>query len=375
MLRLALNLLVLNGEVVLPRCLRSVAGAIDELVVVDSGSTDRTREVVTELARELKVDRFHFEQLDTASDDFFTDAPESWKRSMPGPFTGRRVLKDWAKARNLALANTTADYVLKLDADDELRSPPENLRKACVHLDAVPDKHKHFLFTPYEIYEAGKLTFLSMQSRLWRRGPHTRWVQPIHEYLRGMVDECCLQVAQGICVRDWKDSPGEGVRIAHRNLKVLVWHCDNQSPAWPGHDDEIWTFTLATEVVPVFPAWGRELLTSLLDRPSLPSSSMPADCYYHLGCAYEVEGNDEMAMASYLAADRVGSKHLLALLAAIELHRRAGSRDSLECQKLVDKVLSIAGSMPGDPLPFNVNLQPLIVLRDEFSRKSREVVP
>lgn len=366
--RLALNMLVLNGEAVLPRCLRSVAGAIDELVVVDTGSTDRTREVVSDLARELKIDRLHFEQLDPGSDDFFVDAPESWKRPMPGPFTGRRVVKDWAKARNLALANTTADYVLKLDADDALVSPPENLLKACGHLDAAPDKH--FLFTPYEIYMDGKLDYLSMQSRLWRRGPHTRWVQPMHEYLRGMRDECCLHVAQGIRVRDWKDSPGEGVRIAYRNLKVMVWHYDNQSSAWPGHNDDIWTFTLATEAVPVFKAWSRELLTSLLDRTSL-SRTMIADCYYHLGRVYEAEGDAPMAIESYYAADRVNGRHLMALLEAIKLYQRKGRQESQEYRRLVERVLQVAGSMPGDPYPFNVCLQPIIALREEWAAKGR----
>ncbi len=365
--RLALNLLVLNGEAVLPRCLRSVTGAIDELVVVDSGSTDRTREVVTELAASLKIARFRFVQLDPQSEDFFIDEPSSWKSSIPGPYTGRRVLKDWAMARNLALADTRADYVLKLDADDELISPSENLRKACDHLDAVSDRH--FLFAPYEIYEAGKPVFLSMQSRLWRRGSHTRWVQPMHEYLRGMRDECSLHVAQGIRVRDWKDSPGEGVRIAHRNLKVMVWHHDNQPVEWSGRDDAIWQFTLAMEAVSVFPSWSRELLTSLLKCSSLPNSAMLGDCYHHLGRVYAIEGDVAMAMVSHLTADRVSGRHLPALLAVLDLHRRRGTRDSVACERVVDKILQVAGSMPGDPLPFNVDLQPIMALREEMQGK------
>lgn len=40
-------LIVKNEELTLPRCLASIEGAADELVVVDAGSADRTKEVAT----------------------------------------------------------------------------------------------------------------------------------------------------------------------------------------------------------------------------------------------------------------------------------------------------------------------------------------
>lgn len=367
--RLALNLLVLNGEAVVRRCLASVVGAIDELVVVDSGSSDRTRKVVVELAESMALDRFRYERMSPLSDDFFTDEPASYGSYVLSDFSGRRVLKDWAKARNLALAETSADYVLKLDADDELISPPENLRKACGYLDTCPEKH--FVFAPYEIYDEGKPVFLSMQSRLWRRGAHTRWVQPMHEYLRGMLDDRCLHVAQGIRIRDWKDSPGEGVRIQHRNLKVMLWHHVNQPRTWPGHDDAVWLFTLATEAVENFPAWSRELFARLLARSDHPNRTMAGDCFFHIGRALEAEGDLDGAMKAYLDADLAGvsDRHLLALMRAIALHRRLGTQESVACRGLTEKLLQVAGCMPDDPLPFNVDLQPIIALREGFKKE------
>jgi glycosyltransferase involved in cell wall biosynthesis len=53
--RLAVNMMVLNGAKVLRRCLLPLVGVIDELVVIDCGSEDETRQVLEELASELHL--------------------------------------------------------------------------------------------------------------------------------------------------------------------------------------------------------------------------------------------------------------------------------------------------------------------------------
>ena len=156
-------MLVLNAEKVLDRALLPLTGVVDELVVVDSGSDDGTKAKLEEIASFMKLDRFYYECLHPCSQDFFTDEATSWNRGMPGPFTGRRVLADWAKARNIALDNTTAEYIMKLDADDELRSPPGNLLALLVHLDKSP--HVTAACAPYEIMDGhGNHEWLSMYS-------------------------------------------------------------------------------------------------------------------------------------------------------------------------------------------------------------------
>ena len=78
----------------MPKCLSSVAGLFDEIVVVDTGSTDRTREI----AREFGARVFDF----------------VW-------------VNDFAAARNAALARATGDYAFWLDADDVL-DPPQRVQ-------------------------------------------------------------------------------------------------------------------------------------------------------------------------------------------------------------------------------------------------------
>jgi glycosyltransferase involved in cell wall biosynthesis len=84
-LSLSVVIITLNEEANLPRTLASVAWA-DEIVVLDSGSTDRTREIAESFHAKVFV--------------------EPWK--------------GFAGQKNSALAKATGDWILSLDADEEL---------------------------------------------------------------------------------------------------------------------------------------------------------------------------------------------------------------------------------------------------------------
>ena len=86
--RTSLTMIVRDEQHNLPNCLSSVAGLFDEIVVVDTGSTDRTREIALEFGARV----FDFVWVD-----------------------------DFAAARNAALARATGDYAFWLDADDVRR--------------------------------------------------------------------------------------------------------------------------------------------------------------------------------------------------------------------------------------------------------------
>jgi GT2 family glycosyltransferase len=83
--KVSLTMIVRDEEANLSACLGSIAGVFDEVVVVDTGSKDRTREI----AREHGARVFEFPWVD-----------------------------DFAAARNAALARATGDYAFWLDADD-----------------------------------------------------------------------------------------------------------------------------------------------------------------------------------------------------------------------------------------------------------------
>lgn len=84
---LSVALIVKNEEAHLPHCLASIKDLADQIVVVDTGSSDRT----VEIAREFGVEVGYFEWVD-----------------------------DFAAARNHSLSLCTGDWILVLDADEAI---------------------------------------------------------------------------------------------------------------------------------------------------------------------------------------------------------------------------------------------------------------
>ena len=85
-MKISFCLITLNEQENLPRCLRSCADLADEIVVVDSGSTDATAEIATQ-------------------------------------FGARWQHQDWlgyVGQKNLALSLATHEWVFSIDADEEL---------------------------------------------------------------------------------------------------------------------------------------------------------------------------------------------------------------------------------------------------------------
>ena len=87
MIRISLCLIARDEERFLPGCLASVSGVVDEIVLADTGSTDRT----VEIARAAGATVVH----------------HAWD-------------EDFSAARNAALAAATGDWILLLDADERL---------------------------------------------------------------------------------------------------------------------------------------------------------------------------------------------------------------------------------------------------------------
>jgi glycosyltransferase involved in cell wall biosynthesis len=85
--RLTLCLIAKDVELLLPGCLASVKGVVDEIVLVDTGSTDRTVAIAREAGAKV---------LFRPWDD------------------------DFAAPRNLAAGEATGDWILQLDPDEEL---------------------------------------------------------------------------------------------------------------------------------------------------------------------------------------------------------------------------------------------------------------
>lgn len=189
--RIVAGLIVKNEERDLPRCLRSIESVVDEVVVVDTGSTDRTIEVAcSTIGRPV-----HARTYTGASR---RDESGDWK------------LWDFGKARNVfvdEIERLDADWALWMDADDELVTP-SNLRRACWW-----DEHDVY---GVQIESGGQPW---VHHRLWRTGRGVRFEGRCHEYptiggLRTMT------LVDSVIRHDATPGSGEGANA--RNLRILA---------------------------------------------------------------------------------------------------------------------------------------------------------
>ena len=163
MSRLSVCLITKNEEAHLERCLRSLQGLWDELVIADTGSTDRTAEIAHAFGARLL--RF------TWQDDF-------------------------SLARNFVLDHATGDWILSIDADETINRRDHAAIRAQIarpDLDAVTVAQRHYLagtvigWQPgsggYEEGEPYPGYLDSECRRLFRRRPWLRWANRVHEVI------------------------------------------------------------------------------------------------------------------------------------------------------------------------------------------------
>src|SRR5688572_23934463 len=143
-------MIVRNEEKNLGVCLDAVHALFDEIVIVDTGSQDRTLEI----AAQYTSDIYHFAWCD-----------------------------DFSAARNEALRHCHGEWIFWLDADD--RVSPENIGKLRVLLESLGDAPAAYLMDTvcHSRYacEGGRLV---THARLFRRHPELAWRGRVHEQLR-----------------------------------------------------------------------------------------------------------------------------------------------------------------------------------------------
>ena len=147
MVSVSLCMIVKNEEDVLGRCLDSAAELVDEIVIVDTGSTDRTREIAARYT------------------DKIFDFP--WR-------------DDFAAARNESFSHATMDYCLWLDADDILLEEDQEKFRA---LKEELDPGVSVVMAPYHtgFDESGRVTFSYYRERLIKNRAGMHWVGAVHE--------------------------------------------------------------------------------------------------------------------------------------------------------------------------------------------------
>jgi tetratricopeptide (TPR) repeat protein len=184
-------LIVRNESLVLERCLSSLVGAVDEIVVVDTGSTDATPEIAAGLG--ARICRYEW------CDDF-------------------------SAARNAGLDAASSDWILTIDADEYLDAgAAPQLRSIVDRTDA-----EGILVTVRNLLSADDL-IQSAESRivrLFRRRDDVRFAGLIHEEVTTAITRRGGRIvgSQIVIMHDGysRETTQASGRRAERNLPLLL---------------------------------------------------------------------------------------------------------------------------------------------------------
>jgi len=193
MISISLCMIVKNEEEILARCLDSIKDIVDEIIIVDTGSEDKTRDI----AMGYTNDVFDFKWVD-----------------------------DFSVARNYSFSKATKEYIMWLDAGDVLL---EKDRERLINLKQDLDKHIDIVMMEYnvEFDELGYVTMSYFRERLLKRINNYKWSEEIHEYieLTGKVITCDVSITSRIeksnnitNVKIYKKMLVRGKRLSPRNL-------------------------------------------------------------------------------------------------------------------------------------------------------------
>lgn len=242
-MEISLCMIVKDEEDVLERCLSGIMPAIDEIIIVDTGSSDNTKEIAERCGAKV----YDFE----------------W-------------IEDFSAARNYSFSLATKDYIMWLDADDVIDS--KNLKKLIELKRGLPED-VGVVYMKYETNfdKFGNATFAYERERLFKKSANPIWVGRIHE-----IAECRAQnFRSDISIQHRKlkrSDPDRNIRIyenmiadgAELNLRDKFYYA-RELMFHARYDEAIEKYL---EVIGDNQAWLENKMTSVIDL---------ASCYRALG--------------------------------------------------------------------------------------------
>jgi tetratricopeptide (TPR) repeat protein len=175
---LSLCMIVKNEERNLVRCLSSVKSAVDEMIVVDTGSTDRTKELAAAFG--AKVFDFDWDE-------------------------------DFSSARNFSLSKATGDWILVIDADETVSSRDHETIRDFIKKSPAGTGGYYLTTRNYVVEtntagwvandgsyrgeEAGTGWYASRKVRLFRSDPRIRFSGDVHELVEAAMQNAGMKLA------------------------------------------------------------------------------------------------------------------------------------------------------------------------------------
>ncbi|WP_314587531.1 glycosyltransferase [Paenibacillus terrigena] len=187
---LSLCMIVKDEENVIRRCLESVKGLVDEIIIIDTGSTDQTKEIASEYTSQIY--------------DF------TW-------------INDFSAAKNEAIRYATSTWILVLDADEYVQPEGhQELREMLSKEDhATPQAFMLPILNIVGHSESGNF-IESLTSRIFNNHPEVYFHRPIHEQIQYTHGNILLRKYPfSIFHTGYTDEVRESKNKTERNLAIF----------------------------------------------------------------------------------------------------------------------------------------------------------
>lgn len=177
-MQISLCMIVKDEEKTLSRCLESVKSVVDEIIIVDTGSSDKTKEIAYSF-----TDKVY---------DF------NW-------------INDFSAARNYSFSLASKDYIMWMDADDIL---PKTEAEKLLNLKKNASDDINIFYLKYHIAfdEQDRPTFSYYRERIVKKAANPIWVDPIHEVIKcsGKYMLCDIAIHH---LKEKVNQPGRNLQI------------------------------------------------------------------------------------------------------------------------------------------------------------------
>ncbi|MBO6107992.1 MAG: glycosyltransferase family 2 protein [Eubacterium sp.] len=150
-MKFSLCMIVKNEEKVLARCLDCLRDLMDEMIIVDTGSTDKTKEIALKYTDKV----YEFEWVD-----------------------------DFSAARNFAFSKATGDYIYSADAD-EVIDPENKVKFDILKRNLIEDIEIVQMVYGNQLSNGTAYNFdAELRPKLFKRLRTFTWIEPVHEKMR-----------------------------------------------------------------------------------------------------------------------------------------------------------------------------------------------
>ena len=253
---LSASMIVRNEERFLEGCLESIKDVVDEIVIVDTGSTDGSKEI----------------------------AARYGARVIDFPWDG-----DFSAARNESLENSRGDWILYIDADERLRPVSrEEVRRV---LSDTSNAAYTVRFHPIGGYTAYK------EYRIFRNDPRIRFYSAIHETmynsLMAAAEEDGLGIGESTLAIDHTGYDGELTHKHERNLPLLLRQIERD----PGRMYLRWQLGVAQKGLGDMDAAEKTWMEAIeMTRGKETVTHEDSHAYYEMICLMNEKGGDSAAL-------------------------------------------------------------------------------